>query len=399
MAEGILAKMAYRNLRRHLSRSILAAVGIVIGVVAVTTIGILGTSMQITVSAQLSSLASDVIIYPASNYAEYLSEKQLRVIEKVPVEGETIAIKQDVLDKVQRGIHSDSFRASAFGIDLEKAKGLWYLEEGKWPTGTRDEITVGYRFADRNNLRVGSSLYLNDEPYRIVGIIEEQQGTSSIMVNPNNAVVMSSNLFNRIMDVDGYSYVILRVKSMSGLSQAKDYLESRLNKKEDTANIMVMSDMINSFESVFGMMALILTAIGAISLVVAGISILNVMLMSVLERTKEIGIMRAIGSYRGEVTRMFVYETLILGVIASFVGMIFSLLGGYVANTILLTRFFPPRMLAQTGLSIESLLFSPGSLTSIAEGFAIGMAVTFASGLYPAYRAARMPPMEALRYE
>jgi len=298
-----------------------------------------------------------------------------------------------------RDVFSGSFRTTAIGIELDEARGLWYLESGKWPTGTRDEVVVGYRFADRNSVRVGSRLYMSGESYRIVGVIEEQEGTSNMMVNPNNAVVMSSDLFDSIMDIDGYSYIILRVKNISELSQAEEYLESRLNKREDTTNIMVMSDMIESFESVFGMMALVLTAIGAISLVVAGISILNVMLMSVLERTKEIGIMRAIGSYRREVTRMFVYETLLLGGIASIAGMVLSLVGGYAASTLLLTRFFPPRMLVQTGLSTESLLFSAGSLTSVAEGFVIGMAVTFASGLYPAYRAARMAPMEALRYE
>ncbi|MDY6985684.1 MAG: ABC transporter permease [Candidatus Thermoplasmatota archaeon] len=399
MAETILFKMAYRNLRRHFSRSVLAGLGIIIGVVAVTTIGILGSTVQITVSAQLSGLASDIMVMPVMSYSEYISEKQVRIIEKVPVDGEVTPIKQDMMGNVSKGLHSDSFRASLMGIDLDKARTLWYLESGRWPQGTRNEVVVGYRFAEDRAVRVGSNLYMNGETYRTVGVIEEQEGSASMIVNPNNAIVISEDKFDRLIGSTGYSYVNLKVNNVSDLKGAEEYIETRLNRKEDTVSVILMSDITESIENVFGTLTLVLTAIGAISLVVAGISILNVMLMSVLERTKEIGVMRAIGGYKEEVTRMFIYEALMLGGLASFIGMVFSLFGGYLVNSVVLTMFFPPRMIEQTGLTVSALLFSPQAILSIVEGFVIGTVVTFVSSIYPAYRAARMAPMEALRYE
>ncbi|MEN6514692.1 FtsX-like permease family protein [Methanoculleus sp.] len=126
-------------------------------------------------------------------------------------------------------------------------------------------------------------------------------------------------------------------------------------------------------------------AIGGISLVVAGVSILNVMMMSVSERTREIGVMRSIGARKGDVLRMFLYEALILGLAGSAVGGILSIGTGYVVDAVVLGR--------------PDFLFAPSSLVYIIYGMIFGAATSIVSGIYPAWKAANLNPIEALRHE
>jgi putative ABC transport system permease protein len=126
-------------------------------------------------------------------------------------------------------------------------------------------------------------------------------------------------------------------------------------------------------------------AIGGISLIVAGVSIFNVMMMSVMERYREIGILRSIGTKRAEIRSMFIYESLILGVSGSVLGGILSFLGGYAAIAIMLQE--------------TSYLFAFSSLIQIPYGMIFGIATSIASGLYPAWKASDLRPIDALRHE
>jgi putative ABC transport system permease protein len=126
-------------------------------------------------------------------------------------------------------------------------------------------------------------------------------------------------------------------------------------------------------------------AIGAISLVVAAVSIFNVMMMSVKERVQEIGILLSIGTEKGEVRRMFLYEAFILGLIGAVVGGIMSTIIGYSVVS---------AMIGNT-----SYFFQPASIMFVPEGMIIGIVVCIASGLYPAWMASNMDPIDALRSE
>ena len=139
-----------------------------------------------------------------------------------------------------------------------------------------------------------------------------------------------------------------------------------------------------------GMSALIVvttfvTAIGGISMVVAGVSIFNIMMMSVNERIKEIGIMRSIGAQKKEVMSMFIYEAAIIGVIGSVVGGLFSIIAGYAISALM--------------LGTTKYLFTVANALSVTEGVVFGIVVCLVCGIYPARTAANMNPIDALRHE
>jgi len=158
-----------------------------------------------------------------------------------------------------------------------------------------------------------------------------------------------------------------------------------MNRKETTVNVQDSSRMLESITSTLGTMTTFVMAIAGISLLVAATSIFNVMMMSVTERVREIGIMRSIGAQKSEIRRMFLYESIVLGVVGAVIGAVLSLGIGWVV------------VLAMVGST--DYFFLPESLAYIPYAMLVGIAVCVLSGVYPAWRAADLDPVEALRAE
>ncbi len=124
-----------------------------------------------------------------------------------------------------------------------------------------------------------------------------------------------------------YSQVIVKVRDVNDIDAVKDAIDGRMNRRDDVVNVMDTRRILESIFSMYESVTVFLMGIGAISLLVAGVSILNVMMMSVTERTREIGVLRSIGTRRSELMRIFIYESLILGSIGAVTGGLLSLRG------------------------------------------------------------------------
>lgn len=143
--------------------------------------------------------------------------------------------------------------------------------------------------------------------------------------------------------------------------------------------------MMESITSTLSTMTTFVMAIAGISLLVAAVSIFNVMMMSVNERVREIGILRSIGTQRTEILRMFIYEATILGLVGAVIGAVASLIIGYVV------------VLGMVGTA--EYFFAPGSIVYVPMAMAVGAAICIVTGVYPAWRASNLDPIEALRAE
>jgi ABC-type transport system, involved in lipoprotein release, permease component len=204
-------------------------------------------------------------------------------------------------------------------------------------------------------------------------------------ISPDYAIVASDQWYKDFYDVNGYDQVIVKVRNLKDIDQVKDSIDAQLNRRETEVNVYDTKAILETILETFGRISTFTMAIGGISLIVAGVSIFNVMMMSVMERYREIGILRSIGTKRAEVRSMFIYESLILGITGSIIGGILSFLGGYAAIAVMLQE--------------TSYLFAFSSLIQIPYGMIFGVATSILSGLYPAWKASDLRPIEALRHE
>lgn len=381
---GILFELATRNVRLHFLRSLLAAVGIVIGVLAITAMGMMGSTLQLSVSSQLSEGANTLVVYPymTSSSDVGITERQLREIKLSAGTNPVIPIMSGS-DRVAVG--SKSGYASVYGLDPGDIGEIAEVDRGVSIRGGEGAL-VGPALAREYDMRVGSRITLGSEggrSLRVVGILKESGFSGAMMTD--NAVLVSQNTFNSFYGDKGYNMVQVVVKDLSSIDRVKESIESKMNRREDTVVVWDSRAFLDMVNEALGSISLFVMAIGGISLIVAAVSIFNVMLMSVSERIKEIGILRSIGVQKHEISLIFLYEAVILGVAGSFVGALVSLIGGY-----LLVSF----MFGET-----TFFFAPQTLVYVPVGMGIGIGVCLLSGVYPALRAARLNPIEALAAE
>ncbi|GGN86062.1 MULTISPECIES: ABC transporter permease [Haloarcula] len=366
--------LATRNLSRQRLRAGLAALGIVIGVFAVVTLGLLGNALSVAATEELGGLGDQVIVSPAEGSdAESLDARDLAAVQRA-ADGRGTVVPLKTTGGTVRASGGRTV-AQVYGTDSPQA--LFGNGSGIVPAFHRQGAIVGADVAEDLSLRPGSTITVEGNEYRVVSVLPEVQSISPLQ--PDSAVVLPPDEFA----TSGYSQVVVRADSAADARAVADEVDRRLNARQERVSVFSLTSVLDRIAEFFDLLNGFLLAVAGVSLVVAGVSIFNVMLMTVSERRGEIGVLRAVGIHRKQVLRTLLVEATLLGVVGGAVGAVLGVVAVVVTAT-------------QTELPLWAVLL-PGNALVPLGAFAFGVLVALVGGLYPAYRAAWEPPVEALR--
>ncbi len=407
--------MSWRSIRDHKLRSVLTTLGIIIGVGSVITFVTLGASLQAAVIGQVSADANPSIVAsvgPASTnngpggppnqggslpvFTEHDIE-QLRGLSNVDsvipqgdvqvsslgYDGQTIGW-QSVTATTANSFAADSFESGhTFAAGKEQVV-LNKPAASLFSTNVSTGDTLTLQFSDGpQNVTVAGILNASSS----AGAFGQSQPHVYVPTDPFYGTTVKSpatgqeqhaypQVTVRAVDYDHVDSVQPAVKSYL----ANDSDASKLKPASYEVSLQTNQQLVDQIQQVIGTFTSFITGIAVISLIVGAIGIANIMLVSVTERTREIGIMKAIGGQKRDIIQLFIVEAVILGVIGSLVGTVVGIAGGYAA--------------AQA-IGFD-LAFAPKWFV-VAIG--VGIGVGLVSGLYPAWNAARIDPIDALRHE
>jgi putative ABC transport system permease protein len=365
--------MAWRNLSRTKVRSILAALGIVIGVIAIASLGMLGATLRQQATQNLGDIGNQVTVQPSQESDErFITERQLRDIERVARDEEVVPII-DGIEQVEFGQEPGPVRVYYFS----EPPSTYSAVDGQIPSPLRGSALVGNELAERLGVEPGNQITVNGSSYRVRAIIEGS-GNFFSPVEPSQAVILPRG--NR----EDYDEVLVTADTGDEANETAMALRESLNthrgKKVDVRELSDITENINEF---FNFLNIFLIGLGGISLLVAGVSILNVMLMSTVERREEIGVLRAVGFRKRDVLKIMLTESMLLGAAGGIVGALFS-----VGVSALVAHF---------ALQDATAILVASNVQYLLLGIGFGIGTSLLSGLYPAWKAANEHPVDALR--
>jgi len=387
--------MAVNSISHRKMRSWLTLIGIVIGVAAIISLVTVSRSLESTIESQFEQFGANRIIISPKGFqgpgtsSEGLTKEDVETVEKISgfkyvVPG--IFLSTEVIHKKEAGFTLVS------GIPAEKFGEFFIdsgvkLNEGRFlKAGDKYEAVVGSRVVEdmfENQLRLGSKIKIKGREFKIIGILKEI-GNSQDDSQINIPLDTAREIFNKPDDVDA---IIAQVKSANDIPMLQDKIEKEMERKRHDTNFQVVTatQILEQINQVLGVMQFVLVGIAAISLIVGAIGIMNSMYTSVLERTRDIGIMKAIGAKNSDIMSIFLVESGLIGLVGGIFGV---LIGSAMALII-----------GQFSKSAGFLLMIKIEPLVIIFGLLFAFFVGIISGILPAYQASKLKPVDALRYE
>ncbi|MFC5136545.1 MULTISPECIES: ABC transporter permease [Haloferacaceae] len=365
--------MAWRNLGRNRLRTALAALGIVIGVVAICSLGMATVALEQQATSQLGDLTNEVTVSAgADSDTDGVTQEQVEEIRSIVTDAQVVPQKTNATTLEAR--NGAEARVSVTGVT--EASALYDLTEGEAPDRLQSGALISADTADRLGLEMGDPIEYDGQLYRVQGFIQSEQ---SFGFGGGDLVIPVSGLSEQTY----YDTVTIIASDGEAATAIGERLDTRFNTEDDERLSVTTFGNQAQVGGFLDTLSLALMGIGGISLVVASVAILNVMLMSTVERRGEIGVLRAVGIRRGEVLRMILTEAALLGAIGGLIGTIVSFTVGMILFHLI------------TGDATGA--FGWASLRYLVYGFGFAVVASVLSGIYPAWKAANDSPVEALR--
>lgn len=391
--------VAINNIRRRRLRSWLTVIGIIIGITAIVALMIVGRGLENAVEQAFEDFGSDVILMrggavafgPPTTGELGVTEDDRDAIERVRGIDYTVPF---VYDTIETEFHGEELIAPVAGYEADHLEDFYDktrfgLEEGRFFKGGESGVAIiGYGIQNdfyEDSVGLKNRIRLGDKQFKVIGIIEEvgnAQDDFTIAVPMDDA----RELFD---EPEGYTALLAVVEPGIDVPDTAERVKDALEDERGDENFQVFTatQLLDQITGVLAAVRIVLVGIAAIALIVGAIGIMNTMYMSVIERTREIGIMKSIGATNGTIMGIFLIESAIFGFIGASIGtglgVGISWLVGIIVDALQLG--VPFIVIIRPGVPLFAIFF----------GTIVGML----SGYLPSRNASKMNPVDALRYE
>jgi len=387
-----------KTISKNKVRSGLTALGIIIGVWAVIVLISIGNGLKLYINQQFESLGANSI------YIMPYNQEQLRGQGGSFSTGPKITFSQKDLDRLKR-IESaqlvvPTYTTSAVisykdkeivtelhgttaeireAMNLDLALGQFFnLSQQE---GGRDVVVLGWKVKDKlfgENNPIGWKIKIDERYFKVVGVIKQKGG--GLGSNIDNQAYIPYRAAWKLADKKEFNFILVKAESKDEIAGLKEKIKKILAKEYDEEDFSItdQSELLGVISNILNILTAALSGIAAISLIVGGVGIMNVMFVSVSERTREVGLRKAVGATNKDILFQFLAESVALSIVGGVIGFLLAM-----ATASIINRFFPASI----------------TLWSVILSIAVSSLVGIIFGITPARKASKLSPVEALRYE
>lgn len=372
-------KLILKNPFRNKTRSLLAIVGIAIGIATIVALGMITASLEDSTEDTLKDGAAEITVTKVGSSmgttSGNLNDSYVDELSKIDGVQKAAGMLETSIVDTSSGSDSSRFGYTLYGAKTDDLSNVGITNvNGSMYNENENELIVGKNLADEENYTIGDTIDVYGNDYKITGIYE----TGSIFYD--SAMYTGLSKLQNLTDNEGkVSSISVKINKDADLHTVNDKIKTDYN---NTLTTITTEEMSQTIDDTLGMINSATTAIEALAIIIGGLGVINTMMMTVFERTREIGVLKSVGWTKKRILAMIMGESIVLTIISGIIGSILGVLAVVV--------------LFNMGDGNMTLVWD---INIFIKAFIVALTVGIIGGLYPAIKASRLSPTEALRYE